>query len=178
MQRFLLDEYLPNARQKDGVGKERYEVAARRFLGMEIDPEETYAWGWEELARIEEEIAKTAQQILPGESLEAVTELMGTDPARAIEGEENFRQWMQDIQEETIADMDGTHFDIAEPVKTIECLIAPPGGQLAMYYTSPSEDFSRPGRVWYPTGGKTRRRRYDISTVARSTLPLLFRTSI
>jgi uncharacterized protein (DUF885 family) len=41
-------------------------------------------------------------------------------------------------------------------VKEIECLIAPPGGQLAMYYTSPSEDFSRPGRVWYPTGGKTR----------------------
>ncbi|MCH8103806.1 MAG: DUF885 domain-containing protein [Chloroflexi bacterium] len=156
MQRFLLDEYLPKAREKDGVGKERYEVAARRFLGMEIDPEETYEWGWEELARIEKEIAKTAQRILPGESLEAVTELMGTDPARAIEGEENFRDWMQDIQEETIADMDGTHFDIAEPVKKIECLIAPPGGQLAMYYTSPSEDFSRPGRVWYPTGGKTR----------------------
>ena len=156
MQRFLLDEYLPKAREKDGVGKERYEVAARRFLGMEIDPEETYKWGWEELARIEKEIAKTAQRILPGESLEAVTELMGTDPARAIEGEENFRDWMQNIQEETIADMDGTHFDIAEPVKKIECLIAPPGGQLAMYYTSPSEDFSRPGRVWYPTGGKTR----------------------
>ena len=156
MRRFLLDEYLPNAREKDGVGRERYEVAARRFLGMEIDPKETYAWGWEELVRIEEEIAKTAQQILPGESLGAVTELMGTDPARAIEGEEKFRQWMQNIQEETIADMDGTHFDSAEPVKKIECLIAPLGGQLAMYYTSPSEDFSRPGRVWYPTGGKTR----------------------
>ena len=24
-----------------------------------------------------------------------------------------------------------------------------------MYYTGPSEDFSRPGRTWYPTGGKT-----------------------
>jgi uncharacterized protein (DUF885 family) len=35
-------------------------------------------------------------------------------------------------------------------------MIAPPGGALAMYYTGPSEDFSRPGRTWYPTGGKTR----------------------
>jgi uncharacterized protein (DUF885 family) len=25
-----------------------------------------------------------------------------------------------------------------------------------MYYTGPSEDFSRPGRTWYPTMGKTR----------------------
>jgi uncharacterized protein (DUF885 family) len=25
-----------------------------------------------------------------------------------------------------------------------------------MYYTGPSEDFSRPGRTWYPTQGKTR----------------------
>ena len=153
---YLRDSYLPNAREKDGVGQERYEVAARRFLGMEMDPQETYEWGWAELQRIELEIEKTANKILPGEGLEAVMDLMGSDPERAIEGEEEFRQWMQDIQEATIADMDGTHFDIADPVKEIECLIAPPGGQLAMYYTSPSEDFSRPGRVWYPTGGKTR----------------------
>jgi uncharacterized protein (DUF885 family) len=41
-------------------------------------------------------------------------------------------------------------------VQQIETMIAPPGGALAMYYTGPSEDFSRPGRTWYPTGGKTR----------------------
>ena len=35
-------------------------------------------------------------------------------------------------------------------------MIAPPGGALAMYYTGPSEDFSRPGRTWYPTNGQTR----------------------
>jgi uncharacterized protein (DUF885 family) len=35
-------------------------------------------------------------------------------------------------------------------------MLAPPGGALAMYYTGPAEDFSRPGRTWYPTGGRTR----------------------
>jgi uncharacterized protein (DUF885 family) len=35
-------------------------------------------------------------------------------------------------------------------------MIAPAGGAAAMYYTGPSEDFSRPGRTWYPTLGKTR----------------------
>ena len=72
-----------------------------------------------------------------------------------ITGEENFRQWMQNLQHQTIDDMQGVHFDIAEPVRHIEALIAPHGGALAMYYTGPSEDFSRPGRTWYPTGGKT-----------------------
>jgi uncharacterized protein (DUF885 family) len=56
----------------------------------------------------------------------------------------------------TIAELDGTHFDIAEPVKRVEAMIAPPGGAAAMYYTRPSEDFKRPGRTWYPTLGKTR----------------------
>ncbi len=48
------------------------------------------------------------------------------------------------------------HFDIPEPVQRVEAMIAPPGGAAAMYYTGPAEDFSRPGRTWYPTLGKTR----------------------
>jgi uncharacterized protein (DUF885 family) len=40
------------------------------------------------------------------------------------------------------------HFDIPEPARTIECLIAPTqtGG---IYYTGPSDDFTRPGRMWW-----------------------------
>ena len=45
----------------------------------------------------------------------------------------------------TVAELDGTHFDIPEPVQRVEAMIAPPGGAAAMYYTGPSEDFSRPG---------------------------------
>ena len=63
---------------------------------------------------------------------------------------------MQETQDRTIAELAGVHFEIPAPVRRIEAMIAPPGGALAMYYTGPSEDFSRPGRTWYPTGGKTR----------------------
>jgi uncharacterized protein (DUF885 family) len=55
----------------------------------------------------------------------------------------------------TIADLDGTHFDIPEPLTKVEAMIAPPGGAAAAYYTGPAEDFSRPGRTWYPTQGRT-----------------------
>ena len=92
-------------------------------------------------------VVATAERIAPGEGLAAAEALLNSDPARAVEGVEPFRQWMQDLQDRTIAEMDGVHFDIPEPVKRIEALISPPGGALAMYYTPPSEDFSRPGRA-------------------------------
>ncbi len=156
MARFLRETYVPGASERDAVGEERYSLAARVYNGIDLDLHETYQWGWEQLAWVESEMEATAQRIAPGQGVEAAKELLETDPARAIEGEAEFTVWMQELQERTIGELDGTHFDIAEPVKTIEALIAPPGGALAMYYTPPSEDFSRPGRTWYPTGGKTR----------------------
>lgn len=152
---YLESEYLPHARAEDGVGAERYRLRARVFTGLNLDLEETYAWGWEELRRIRREMAETAGRILPGGSLAGAVQLLETDPARAIEGEEAFRVWMQDVQDQTIAALAGSHFEIPQPVRTVEALIAPPGGALAMYYTAPSEDFSRPGRTWYPTGGRS-----------------------
>ena len=153
---YLRETYAPRAAERDAVGEERYSLAARVYNGVELDLLETYRWGWEQLAWVDSEMAETAERIAPGRGIEVATELLDTDPARAIEGEEPFKRWMQELQESTISDLDGSHFDIAEPVKRIEALIAPPGGALAMYYTPPSEDFSRPGRTWYPTGGKTR----------------------
>ncbi len=156
MARFLRETYVPGASERDAVGEERYSLGARSYNGIELDLQDTYEWGWEQLAWVESEMAETAEKIAPGQGVEAAKDLLETDPARAIEGEEEFTAWMQDLQDRTIAELEGTHFDIAEPVKKIEALIAPPGGALAMYYTPPSEDFSRPGRTWYPTGGKTR----------------------
>lgn len=153
---FLRRDYAPKASAKDAVGPDRYRVAAREFLGMDVDLEETYQWGWEELHRIENRMAEVGQQILPGESLAAVIKLLETDPARAIEGEERLRGWLQALMDRTIAELEGKHFEIPQPIKRVEAMIAPPGGAAAMYYTSPSEDFKRPGRTWYPTLGKTR----------------------
>ena len=153
---FLREDYIPGAAQRDAVGEERYSLAARVYNGIELDLLETYRWGWEQLAWVESEMAAAAEKITPGQGVQAAKDLLETDPARAIEGEDEFAAWMQNLQNRTIAELDGNHFDIADPVKKIEALIAPPGGALAMYYTPPNEDFSRPGRTWYPTGGKTR----------------------
>ncbi len=153
---WLEREYLPRANPRDPVGRERYQAASRGFNGIELDLDETYQWGWEEVWRIQSEMAETANRISPGATAAEAIAILESDDARAITGEDAFREWMQQTQDETMQALLGTHFDIAEPVQEIEAMIAPPGGALAMYYTGPSEDFSRPGRTWYPTGGETR----------------------
>ncbi len=152
---YLSQEYLASARVTDAVGEESYALSSRAYNGIELDLEDTYAWGWEQLRWVQSEMTKAADRVQSGASISEAIEILENDPDRAIKGEDQFREWMQQLQDATIEDLSGTHFDIAEPVKRIEALIAPPGGALAMYYTGPSEDFSRPGRTWYPTGGKS-----------------------
>ncbi len=153
--RFLVDDYLPNADAPDGVGQERYSRWARTFTGTVLDLEETYAWGWEELYRIEAAMREVGAAILPGEPIAAVIDHLEHDPTRTVEGEDALLGWLQELSDRTIDELDGVHFDIPPAIRRCEARIAPPGGAAAMYYTGPSEDFTRPGRIWYPTLGRT-----------------------
>ena len=144
----LRDDLLHRAPESDAVGRDRYALASRRFLGTTVDLEETYAWGQEELARITAEMRATADRIVPGGSVAEAMAHLDRDPAYQLHGTEALREWMQQRADEVVADLAGTHFDIPEQVRTIEARIAPThtGG---IYYTGPSDDFSRPGRMWW-----------------------------
>jgi uncharacterized protein (DUF885 family) len=152
---FVEKRYLDKAVAREGCGPDLYQLGCRAFNGIQIDPLQTYEWGWEELQKIQDEMVGTAKRILPEGTVAEVTVLLDTDPRRAIEGEENFRAWNQAFLDQTMAQLNGAHFDIPDPVLTVEAMLAPPGGSPAMYYTPPAEDFSRPGRTWYPTLGRT-----------------------
>ncbi len=153
---WLRQSYLPEAATADAVGRERYGLAARYFTGSVLDLDETYEYGWAELYRIEERMAAVSHEIRPGSALPEAIAHLEADPGHLIEGVEEFQRWNQDLIDTTIASLEGVHFDIPEPIRRCEAMIAPPGGAAAMYYTGPSEDLSRPGRTWYPTLGKTR----------------------
>lgn len=145
---FLTAELAPRGREVEAVGRDRYALGSRYFLGATVDLEETYAWGWEELHRIETEMARVAGQIAPGGTLDEAIAVLDADPARTIVGKDAFRQWMQQLADRTVGELADTHFDIPDPVRRIECCLAPTndGG---IYYTGPSEDFTRPGRMWW-----------------------------
>ncbi|RRD46025.1 DUF885 domain-containing protein [Tessaracoccus sp. OH4464_COT-324] len=144
-----LRELRPSGADADAVGRERYARFSRLFLGAGVDFDETYRWGQEELARIVAEQGQVAERIGgPGTTVEAAIELLNNDPARKLVGVDALQHWMQATSDAAIEELGREHFDIPEPVRRLECCIAPTatGG---IYYTGPSDDFSRPGRMWW-----------------------------
>ena len=93
--------------------------------------------------------ARSAARSCPAPSLPQVLELLKTDKSRAAKDRDTFVRLMLERQLRALKELDGTHFDIPEPVRSVEVKIAPPGGALGAYYIQPSEDLSRPGTVWY-----------------------------
>ena len=85
---FLRDELAPRGREKQAAGRERYELASQYFLGAKIDLDETYAWGFAELARLESEMRAVAARIAgPGASIDEAVAALDADPARTIAGQ-------------------------------------------------------------------------------------------
>lgn len=148
LRRFLAEELAPAAGDVDAVGRELYALNSRRFLGATIDLDETYEWGREELARMVAEQTAIANEILPGASVEEAVAHLEADPTRKLVGTEALQKWMQETSDRAVAELGASHFDIPEAIRTLECMIAPTqeGG---IYYTGPTDDFSRPGRMWW-----------------------------
>ncbi|GAA1628049.1 DUF885 domain-containing protein [Georgenia ruanii] len=145
----LREEIAPAAPQADAVGRERYALWSRYFLGAVVDLDETYAWGLDELARVVAEQQAVADQLYgPGTDIREAMDRLDRDPARMLKGTAALREWMQATSDAAVAALAGTQFDIPDPVRRLECRIAPTqsGG---IYYTGPSADFSRPGRMWW-----------------------------
>jgi len=168
--RYLREDYAPRAVEVDGVGAERYAVAARLSLGADIDLKEAYEWGWAELQRINDEMAAEANAIGPGASVEEATAIL--NETGYVTGEDAYLAWLQDRHDQAIEQLDGVHFDIPAPLRRIEVVLARGSTSGAAYYTGPSEDLTRPGRTWWPLGGRDRFETWsELSTVFHEGVP-------
>jgi uncharacterized protein (DUF885 family) len=145
---FLREELLDQAPEADAVGRDKYALHSRSFLGSTVDLEETYDWGQQELARLTVTMHETGERILPGASLREVMAHLDDDGTRKLASRDALVGWMQAKSDAAVAALADTHFDIPLPVRTLECRIAPSGTGV-IYYTGPSEDFTRPGRMWW-----------------------------
>jgi uncharacterized protein (DUF885 family) len=166
MRDFLRDSYRPRAEgTPDAVGRDRYALNARRWTGADLGAgdrlEEAYAWGWTEHRRILGEQQAEAGRVVSGSTpMEAMRWL--DVHGEAVEGVEAIRERLQAMTEAAMDALDGTHFDLAPPLRRVEAMIAPPGSAAAPFYTRPSLDFSRPGRTWLPTLGRERFPLWDL----------------
>lgn len=152
--RWLREEYAPRAAEADAVGPERYAVAARLSLGADIDPREAYEWAWDELRRLEREMAVEADRVLPGSDVTAaIAHLNETD---VLVGTDAYQGWLQERHDEAIDKLHGVHFDIPEPLRRVNVVTVENSSAGSPYYTPPSEDLRRPGRTWWPVAARER----------------------
>lgn len=169
---YLRETLLPQAPTKDAVGRKLYALHLRNFLGANVNIEETYAWGVQELERIIAEQQAVASEIEPGASIERAKELLDMDPVRTLHGTDALQEWMQNRSDTAVQALAGTHFELGGPMLNLQCCIAPTheGG---IYYTGPSPDFSRPGRMWWsvPEGDETFGTWRETSTVYHEGVP-------
>lgn len=147
--RFLEETYLPDAAEQDAVGEERYLRSVRTFLGDTIDPIETYRWGWTQVLTLREQMVEVARRIDRERDLREVIDLLESDPARCVDGPEAFLEFVRGRLDQASRNLNGTIFDIPPEIEHVDVNLAPPGGALGAYYVQPSEDFSRPGSVWW-----------------------------
>src|SRR5690606_25343828 len=108
----------------------------------------------------------------PGTTPQEAMARLDTEPERLLHGTRALQAWMQETSDRAINELAGTQFDIPEPVRRLECRIAPTqtGG---IYYTGPSADFSRPGRMWWsvPEGVTTFSTWRELTTVYHEGVP-------
>ena len=170
---FLRTELRPKAPEHDAVGEERYTLSSRLFLGATVDLRDTYDWGWQQFLSLEAELRDVAARIIPGGTPKAVAEALDADPAYQVTGRDGLRQWLQQLSDRAVAELGETSFDIPAPLRTLHCNIAPPGGVTGAYYTSPSDDLTRPGQMWWSveSGKSTYPVWRDVTTVYHEGVP-------
>jgi len=149
---WLQSSYRDYAVPRDGVGAERYVIAARRFLGAEIDTTETYRWGWDEVAGLRGRMQEVANEVSAGATIPEALDILKSDPARAAADRDAFVKFMEDRNAAALEQLAGTHFDVPDEIRDVDVKLANPGGPLGAYYVGPSEDFTRKGSVWWSFG--------------------------
>ena len=170
---FLRAELAPKARVKDAAGEDAYRLWSRYFVGAALDPREAYEWGWGEFSRLEAEMREVAARIKPGATLVETAAALDEDSRYRVRGKKAFEAWMQKLSDNALNELRGRHFEIPDPIMALQCRIAPPGGSAGAYYTGPSEDFSRPGTMWWslPPGRDEFSTWREVSTVYHEGVP-------
>ena len=152
---FLRTEIAPVAPVIDAVGDDVYRLESRAHTGAALDLEESYAWAWDEFASIRSEMAAVAERLRPGMTPADAAAALDRDDDYVVRGQAEFRDWMQNLSDTALAAVADTHFDIPRPLRSLQCRIAPPGGNVGAYYQQPSDDLTRPGAMWWSVTADT-----------------------
>jgi len=156
-ERMLREELLPHAPQQDAVGENVYRATAQSFLGTELDLDEIYDYGWQELDRLWRQARLVAGEILgtsaPADVADAAR-MLSQDAGHRIAADDVVG-WLRDRLEWTLDRVDGTAFALPPDVRDVD-IVVPRAAKGVVYYTPGAPDGSvRSKIVWTIPAGAT-----------------------
>ena len=98
----------------EAVGRERYALESRRFLGATDRPRGDLRLGLGGAEAAQRRHGRDRGPDPPGRDGGRGGRAPRRRPGHRIVGKEAFRDWMQELADRTIAELDGVHFDIPE----------------------------------------------------------------
>jgi uncharacterized protein (DUF885 family) len=107
-----------------------------------------------------------AAEIAPGGTIVDALEVLKTDPNRSARDRATFIRVIEERERAALDQLADSHFDVPEEIRDLAVKLAGPGGSLGAYYVGPSEDFTRPGSVWWSLEGDGPFPLYDEITTA------------
>lgn len=150
---WLADIYVGWARTADGVGEDDYLRYARLFTGMEVDLDETMQWGLVEMDRISGLLREATAELDPNLRPDQLPDLMQREPRYHLDGEAVLLDYLRQQVSRTCDRVDGVLFDVDPRLAELNIELVTDSAGLSAYYVPPSEDLSRPGSTFFPTGG-------------------------
>ncbi|MHA2787748.1 DUF885 domain-containing protein [Corynebacterium sp. S7] len=170
---WLSTELNPLGSMEEAFGRERYELLSEYFVGFQVDLDEAYEWGLDQLHRIVSKQKQLSRTLFGDDCpVRVAYRRLNEDPRYTLNGTDELQNWMYKVSRRAIEDLDGTHFTIPDEIKVLECKIDAAGSG-GIFYTPPADDFSRPGTMWWsvPRGQTKFHKWQELSTVFHEGVP-------
>ena len=145
---WLATTLAPLTHDDDRCGLERYKRWYRYWNGCDLDVEDLYAWGWQDLQRIKNRMWELAGLLAPdATTLMAVAEVLDHDDARAINGADALLEKLDTFTKATVGLLDGAQFDIDPRIRRCDVRLAPQGSAAGRPSRVP-QSAAGPCRYW------------------------------
>ncbi|WP_431277848.1 DUF885 family protein [Leifsonia poae] len=173
---FLRFDLATDAPAQDAVGEEVYQATSRAFLGSDLDLDEIYAFGWSELERLVAESRRIASEITGTPADSDVTRravaMLETSGEQALSGPDEIAAWLRSRVDQTIAQLDGTAFDLPSDTGEVECVVTEAASGV-VYYLPGAPDGSSPSKiVWtIPRGSSSIATWHEVTSVHHEGVP-------
>src|SRR6185312_471031 len=109
------------ARRRDAIGRDAYRLLSRLFLGTAVDLDETYQWGLSQLEGIVAEQESIAHLLYPEAPVAEALTRLNDEPRYLVHGTDALQAWMQELSDLAVESLADTHFEIATPLRHLEC---------------------------------------------------------